>query len=143
MDISRRVLLKAGAMCAAGAVFSTARYTNLLDAIPAASLPQLSLAAFSPRRNEIFRVSHQGRTTALTLIEVRDLVVDRVSRPGSGECFSLLFHAPSKASLKQGTYRLSNPALGTLALFLVPVNQPLPDGGAHYEAIINRITRVG
>lgn len=140
MDISRRILLKVGAMCAAGAIFPASRYASLLDAIPPANV-RLSLATFSPRRNETFKLSHQGRAISLKLVEIRNLITDRAYNADSGECFSLLFRGSSKAPLKQGTYRLRHPKLGAVALFVVPVNQPLPDGGAHYEAIINRMPR--
>ncbi len=46
--------------------------------------------------------------------------------------FSLVFLGSLDTTLAQGTYRLSNPRLGELELFLVPLG-PVPEG-MQYEA---------
>ena len=62
-------------------------------------------------------------------------VTDGKAAPGY-EVFSLFFHGPAGPRLDQATYTMDHPALGTLALFLVPVGA-LP-GGVRYEALFNR-----
>ena len=58
-------------------------------------------------------------------------------RPHSrrAEPFSLLFRGARSPILPQSIYDLTHPDLGTLKIFLVPV-QPSGDG-ADYEAIFN------
>ncbi len=139
MKISRRTLLKTGAVCAAGAVFPAAAYAGLIDQERPVNLAQFSLVTFRPCLDDTFKVSHQGRKIPLKLVETRDLT--NAFGPGGGECFSLLFESCAKAPLRQGTYRIRHPGLGTFAMFLVPVNQPVPDGAVHYEALFNRRPR--
>jgi hypothetical protein len=65
-------------------------------------------------------------------------LVDATSLPSSGECFSLLFRAPTGVALDQRTYRVEHAALGEFPLFLVPLGPG--DNGAHqFEAVINRL----
>ena len=77
----------------------------------------------------------------MKLVEVRNLLTPGRSAANQMECFSLLFRGSSNVSLKQGTYLFDHPELGAFAMFLVPVNQPLSDGGHHYEVIVNRRAR--
>jgi hypothetical protein len=51
--------------------------------------------------------------------------------------YSLLFRGPAEFCLLQSSYPIEHPVIGTLDLFIVPVNEK-PDG-FRYEAIINRI----
>jgi uncharacterized protein DUF6916 len=62
-------------------------------------------------------------------------LTDGKAAPGY-ELFSLFFHGPAAPRLDQATYTMVHPALGTVALFLVPVGA-LP-GGIRYEALFNR-----
>ena len=68
----------------------------------------------------------------LTLQEVTRLR----SSPGAprGAPFSLVFSGP--AGLEQRIHELDHPALGRLALFLVPIG-PGTDGAPRYEAVFN------
>jgi len=137
MNISRRVLLKAGAVCAAVAAFPVAIGAKLLDPLSARSAAELSLPTFLPLRSELFHVAHEGYTAALRLITITDLVRS-ADRGNNAECFSLLFRSAANPILGQGTYRFFHPKLGSFAMFVAPVNRPLPDGSVHYEAIFNR-----
>ncbi|MDQ3145892.1 MAG: hypothetical protein M3R01_02970 [Actinomycetota bacterium] len=49
--------------------------------------------------------------------------------------FSLVFHAPRDRLVPQQTWSLRHPALGELALFLVPLGPD--DDGMRYEAVIS------
>lgn len=62
-------------------------------------------------------------------------LTDGRAAPGY-EVFSLFFQGPAAPRLDQATYTMDHPALGMVALFLVPVGA-LP-GGIRYEALFNR-----
>jgi hypothetical protein len=51
------------------------------------------------------------------------------------EPFSLVFLGPLSPVLPQKTWDLAHPALGTLAIFLVPIGPK--DGRMRYEAVFN------
>jgi len=137
MNISRRVLLKAGAVYAAVAAFPVAASARLLDRVAATNIAQLSLPTFQPLRDEIFQVTHEGGTAALRLLQITDLS-GGIDKEMQGECFSLLFRSAPHPTLGQGMYKFFHPKLGSFAMFIVPVNQPLADGSGHFEAIFNR-----
>lgn len=70
----------------------------------------------------------------LALVEVTALAwPGRPPARGRSEPFSCLFRGPAESRLGQGTHVLAHPALGRLALFLVPVGPA--EGGLGYEAI--------
>ena len=94
-----------------------------------------ALARFAPLVGQTFAVGHESAAgwagPELELVSVQAL------RPHSrrAEPFSLLFRGPRQPILPQSIYDLVHPELGTLKIFLVPV-QPSGDG-AEYEAIFN------
>lgn len=92
----------------------------------------LTRATFEPHHNTAFRLD-LGEAEPLSLILVE--VVDRTPEGFAGEQFSLLFAGPPEPYLEQGTYSLDHEALGTVALFLVPVDQR--KDGFRYEAFFN------
>lgn len=138
MNISRRVLLKAGAIYGAMAALPVSMAARIFDAGPLTNIAQLSLTKFRPLQSEVFKIAHEGHTDALRLIQISDLGCG-IDRRNHGECFSLLFQSAPGSTLRQGTYRFFHRKLGSFPLFIVPVNQILPDGSRHFEAIFNRI----
>ena len=72
-----------------------------------------------------FRVQHASGPIPLRLAEVADEHI-----AGGIHQFSLFFHGPSDRILPQGTYAFRHDALGSLALFIVPVI------GSNHERII-------
>lgn len=68
---------------------------------------------FRPLTGEVF----QGPEIALALVSV----VDLGESGRAGGAFSLLFRGPAEPGLDQGTVLLTHPALGEIAIFLVPV----------------------
>lgn len=62
-------------------------------------------------------------------------LVDGKAAPGF-EVFSLFLEGPAAPRLDQATYTMDHPVLGTIALFLVPVEAVA--GGIRYEALFNR-----
>lgn len=97
----------------------------------------LDQASFASALRSIFHV----RTTAHRSVSMRLIgVVDMAPKPASGavagECFSLLFRAPRRVALTQGTYAFSHASLGEFGLFIVPMGSDRK--GAHFEAVINR-----
>jgi hypothetical protein len=94
----------------------------------------LSLQDFAAAANQEFSLALGGASMTVTLIEVKPLA----PKPFPGmlrEPFSLLFKSMSQIILPQKIYRLENPALGALDIFLVPVAR---DGPAIvYQAVFN------
>ena len=90
-------------------------------------------ADFAACSGEIFQVElEESRSLELVLDSVEEL---KAPTPDY-ESFSLLFSGPAGTFMEQRIRRLTHPRLGTLDLFLVPV-----DGNQeryYYETIFNR-----
>lgn len=94
-----------------------------------ASLDTVTAADFEARLDETFRIDLRGGAIDLRLAAVRRLA--QGARTGGG--FALDFVIAEGPQLRQASYRLSNDAMGTLEIFLVPIG-PI-DGGFGYEAL--------
>ncbi len=90
-------------------------------------LESLTADDFSARLEDKFALSLPG--AALRLAEVEKLGGASIGR----QPFSLRFIGPAKPILPQAIYRLENPTLGALEIFLVPLGPR--DGGMRYEAV--------
>jgi hypothetical protein len=96
-------------------------------------LANYTKATFISYLNSVFELH-----TANGIIGVTLLKVDDMEAPKGGECFALLFRGGSR-ELRQDSYTLVHPALGTFQLLLVPVGTD--DNGAQgYLATINRLS---
>ena len=92
------------------------------------SLADLTVEQFSGRMRDTFVLSTANARLDLVLSEVEEL--------GQGQnrrAFSLRFLGPSRPILPQAIYRLDNPTMGTMEIFLVPLGPK--DGGMRYEAV--------
>jgi len=90
-----------------------------------------TLERFAPLVGEQFAIQvPELGAQAAALLEAKAL---RGAHPQGRQAFSLLFR--SSVLLPQRTYALSHPALGELALFLVPVARG--GDGVQYEAVFN------
>ena len=94
------------------------------------SLTDLTAESFSHRLQETFTLATPPTELKLVLTEVEELGQGQFRR-----AFSLRFLGPARPILPQATYRLDNPALGSLEIFLVPLG-PM-NGGMRYEAVFN------
>jgi len=72
--------------------------------------------AYREHLDTIFQVDDATDPIQLRLVDVADEGVERGIRQ-----FSLFFHGPADRVLPQNTYAFSHEALGSLALFIVPV----------------------
>jgi hypothetical protein len=95
-------------------------------------------ATFTPHVGTVFEITFIDGTLELTLESVASFG-SRAPRPDvpdlRTEPFSLLFLGPPQPVLPQRTWDLAHPALGVLAIFLVPIG---PVGGRmRYEAVFN------
>jgi hypothetical protein len=72
--------------------------------------------AFREHLDTVFQVDDASGPIQLRLVEVADEGVAQGIRQ-----FSLFFHGPADRLLPQNTYAFSHDALGSLALFIVPV----------------------
>jgi hypothetical protein len=100
-------------------------------AAPQRDLAALTPADFLPLVGQTFRVVAGETGLEVELVEVRPLPPHR----HRAEPFALTLRGPRQPVLTQRVHTLVHPALGQLALFLVPV-QGGGDGVA-YEAIFN------
>lgn len=76
----------------------------------------------------------------LRLVEVSDpLAAEQAGLAGSETCFIAVFAGPLGLPLPQGIQRLTHPVLGTLELFLNPIDRP--HKAQLYAAAFDRRTR--
>ncbi len=96
-------------------------------------LANYTKATFISYLNSVFELHTTNGIIGVTLLKVDDM-----EAPKGGECFTLLFRGGSR-ELRQDSYTLVHPALGTFQLLLVPVGTD--DNGAQgYLATINRLS---
>ena len=143
MTISRRKFVTTGLLSAAVAISVPSvfpqsfkeRDGNPGEAPPAQTDPlaNYSKASFVSYLNSIFQIQTARGIVEVTLAKVEDMPAGK-----GGECFSLLFRG-GRAALKQDTYVMVHPALGTFQLFLVPGGSD-QNGAQEYCATINRIS---
>jgi len=95
------------------------------------ALDKATTATFEPYVGTSFSV-RIGETSL-------DLILERIAELGSSpqrpRSFSLYFRLDAQGVLPQQTYELTHPALGDLAIFLVPIAEP--GKGVLYEAVFN------
>src|SRR5437879_2873096 len=92
-------------------------------------LAALSRGDFEAHLGEIFYLQRPDEPVALRLVQVRKL--GQATRAGGA--FALELVSPVGSMLPQATYTLDHSALGSLAIFLVPIGRT--QDGVIYEAI--------
>ena len=92
-------------------------------------LAALTCSDFEPHLGEIFYLQSTAGAVSLRLTQVRKL--GQATRAGGA--FSLEFVMPVGPVLPQAAYPLNHSALGSLAIFLVPIGRT--EDGVTYEAI--------
>ena len=149
MSITRRNFLKAGGLVALSAAIplkatgqqiSKGSDGNPIDQTKDFSTDLLAYytrSVFSSYLNSVFLIYTGYSTIDVTLVEVKDLMPGAAKAQAGAECFSLLFRGESSA-LRQNTYGIEHPSLGTFPLFLVPGGAG-ENGEQSYVAIVNRI----
>jgi hypothetical protein len=110
-DVSRRSLLRGGALLAAAVPLS-----SVLLPTDAAFADRLNRASFAPYTGTRFGLDG----SSLTLVSLEDLPN---ARRGDVNRFSALFEVTAGKSPGQGTRTLTHPKMGRLTLFLVPVGR--------------------
>ena len=139
---SRRTLLKTGVLAGFAWLLTSplAQADEPPSPAPARDVPTrpVTRSLLQPHVGEVFRVeTGTGSTVVLTLAEVGDLPSARAAGAvGSDQSFAAVFQTTAGTMLSQGTYDLRHAKLGTLTMFLVPVDRPSTT--ASYEAIFNR-----
>jgi hypothetical protein len=144
MPNSRRKFLKAGVLAA---LFAAVPLKDVLgqswkdrDGNPGNNpetqndpLANYTKATFISYLNSVFELHTTNGIVGVTLLRVDDMAAAK-----GGECFALLFRGGSR-ELRQDSYTLVHPSLGTFQLLLVPVGTD--DNGAQgYLATINRLS---
>jgi len=98
----------------------------------------LALNDFTPLVGTVFTITFPDGTLELTLgaVEPQGRRAPRPDVPDfRTEPFSLVFVGPLAPILPQQTWELAHPALGTHAVFLVPLGPR--EGRMRYEAVFN------
>jgi hypothetical protein len=147
MRTSRRHLIKLG-LCATASLTTFFEGLSGRDASAAAPQAQAPLDdglwlrrdLFETRVGEYFAVRKpRSGTIALRLTRVEDVLSARnAGTVGHPDCFTVILRGSTSSKLKQGTYRVESPTLGTFLLFLVP--GPVMGSSIRYAATFNRIT---
>lgn len=133
MQPSRRYLLKAAAMAAAGIWLPVPAFAR--EGAPAPA--ETSRSAWADLVGDTFSVRRpKGLPIELRLHSVEDLASDDTGAlAGHDRAFSLLFEGPRRPVLRQGTHELWGFGSRPLGLFLVPVDHARTE--QHYEAVFN------
>lgn len=96
-------------------------------------LARLTLADFTPRLGERFRVLSDGAAVELELVGADAL--GGATQSGGRSPFSLVFRGPRAHALPQRIHRIESACVGVLEVFLVPID---PDpAGRLYEAVFS------
>jgi hypothetical protein len=95
-------------------------------------LATVTCAEFAACLNQDFELVFPDGTLSLKLSEARPLGA-RPEPPR--EPFALTFIGPAKLRLPQGTYKMRNPTLGEMEIFIVPIGAD--SSRSAYEAVFN------
>ena len=94
-------------------------------------LDKVTKETFEPMRGGMFELSlDDNQIVPLELVAVLGTGLQGLAKR---EQFSLHFRGPATPALKQRTYRVAHPALGTVDIFLVPIKGDA--SGMTYEAV--------
>lgn len=138
MRSSRREFLKRGTFVALAAGFPLALTETALGVGSTKSTAGgLNLDAFKSQLGTTFLVNSEASKVMMTLVNVTNFASRQQIAAGK-EGFSLLFRGPKETTLKQDTYLIEHPELGTFSFLVVPVGTR-NKRGPQYEAIINRL----
>ncbi|HEX5704113.1 MAG TPA: hypothetical protein VFX97_13000 [Pyrinomonadaceae bacterium] len=137
MTISRRIFIQTASVAAiAAAAIGKSTLAVLAQGGATDPLSNYTQDTFTQYINSIFRL-HGSRTVDVMLEKVQDTLPAKETRGGGRESFTLHFRG-GDFQLRQNTYTVEHPALGTFALFLVPSGAD-EHGAQSYVATINRL----
>lgn len=130
----RQLALLSGAAFVASKASAGIVASSWADAASTSPHDPLAHASFAALQGARFSVEGAGVSGGQrwTLSDVT-----RYERGAQVENFSLQFTGDANAPLPQGIYRLSNPQLGKVELFVVA--SPATSGAVAYAAVINRL----
>lgn len=97
-------------------------------------MEMLSYENFAPHVRETFSLTVGESSMDVTLVQAQRRPT-RVVAGIRAEPFTLYFKSPSPVLLPQKIYPFSNPAMGKLSIFIVPVARE--KDGVIYEAVFN------
>ncbi len=129
----RQLALLSGAAFVASKA-SAGFVASLANASGTAARDALAHANFAALEGASFRVEGAGISARQSW---RLSEVARYERGPQVENFSLRFTGDAAVALPEGVYRLSNPQLGEVELFVVA--SPVANGTIGYSAVINRL----
>ena len=98
-------------------------------------LKQLTAETFQPHVGTVFHFDvGNDQKIDLTLTEVKVQMQKHLSSRLHRDSFSLYFSGPQNLYIQQGMYESTHDALGSLPLFIVPMERK-PDGSFEFEAV--------
>jgi hypothetical protein len=125
-------LAAAAAVAVVPVVFASP--AGALSRIAGTTSAPLQRSLFTPLIGQTFTMSARRDAISVVLSEVADL--KPATTANDEDRFTLVFTAPRRQARPQGTYQLQHPNLGSVALFVVPVDRGA--SARRYQAIINR-----
>jgi hypothetical protein len=130
MKIDRRAFLRAAGIAPAAAATGLYAQSAVAASVPAGS--ELLRTHFAPLSGQTFTFEQEVFDQIdVTLVEAVPLEC-----AADGErCFRLLFEAQPGKKIAQGTYRVTHPRIGTVAIFVSPNDAK----GRIAEAVFNRL----
>jgi Domain of unknown function (DUF6916) len=97
-------------------------------------LDSLEESSFKDRLQETFTVEVGDGEVEMQLIEVT-ASSEKTQMPDRRRPFSIVFLAAGGEVLPQSIYRVRNPALGEVEIFLVPLGPDVEHKGIRHEAV--------
>ena len=136
-DVSRRTFLRAATLGVASAAVPLGSLEGAAAAqSPASASASMTRSSFAPHLHRSFRMTADGHTARVSLVEVSDLV--GATTRGDEHRFSLLFRAAPHHRAEHGIHRFSRAGFGSMDLFVVPVGRGVD--ARHYQAVVTRYT---
>lgn len=97
---------------------------------------EFTYESIEPLVGTTFRMAaRDGRTFELKLTNVQKMLDKHIDARMKRDAFAMHFIGPREPYFPQATYELTHEALGTHAIFIVPIS--LDKEGYRYEAVFN------
>lgn len=95
----------------------------------------LVIEDFQPREGSVFMLNEDDLPPLELKLETVEALNASGGPKGMRPPFSLMFRCPDQRVLPQRLYRLEHPAMGEIAIFMVPIGRD--QSGVQYQALFN------
>ncbi len=100
-------------------------------------LSNLNVEDFSARIGDEFRIAVNDGDPVTLVLTAAEVQAAAETTDRTDSAFSVVFRGPLNSPLPQQIFEMEHPEMGTLPLFIVPVQQD--EQGIYYEAIFTRL----